>query len=33
MIQKINKQIEVINDSLAWIKKNKPEHYEQRFKQ
>ena len=33
MIQKINKQIEVINDSLAWIKKNKPEHYEQRFMQ
>ena len=33
MIQKINKQISVINDALAWIKKNKPEHYEQRFMQ
>ena len=33
MIQKIIKQIEIINDSLAWIKKNKPEHYEQRFMQ
>ncbi len=31
MIQKINKQISAINDSLAWIKKHKPEHYEQRF--
>ena len=33
MIQKIIKQIEVINDSLAWIKQHKPEHYEQRFMQ
>lgn len=33
MIQKINTQISAINDSLAWIKKNKPEHYEQRFMQ
>ena len=33
MIQKINTQIGVINDALAWIKKNKPEHYEQRFMQ
>ena len=33
MIQKINKQIDIINDSLSWIKRNKPEHYEQRFMQ
>jgi hypothetical protein len=33
MIQKINKQIGVINSALTWIKKNKPEHYEQRFMQ
>ena len=33
MIQKIDKQISAINKSLAWIKKNKPEHYEQRFMQ
>lgn len=33
MIQKINKQISVINDALAWIKKNKPKHYDQRFMQ
>ena len=33
MIQKINTQISAINDSLAQIKKNKPEHYEQRFMQ
>lgn len=33
MINKINNQIGVINDALAWIKKNKPEHYEQRFMQ
>ena len=33
MIQKINTQIGVINEALAWIKKNKPEHYEQRFMQ
>ena len=33
MIQRINKQISVINDALAWIKKNKSEHYEQRFMQ
>ena len=33
MIQKINTQIGVINDALAWIKKNKPEHYKQRFMQ
>ena len=33
MIEKINAQISVINDALAWIKRNKPEHYEQRFMQ
>ena len=33
MIQKITTQIGVINDALAWIKRNKPEHYEQRFMQ
>ena len=33
MIQKINKQIGIINDALAWIKQHKPEHYEQRFMQ
>lgn len=31
MIQEVNKKIELINQSLAWIKKNKPEHYEQKF--
>ncbi|MCR5679917.1 MAG: putative virulence factor [Prevotella sp.] len=33
MIQKIELQINVINDALSWIKRNKPEHYEQRFMQ
>ena len=33
MIETINSQISVINDALAWIKKNKNEHYEQRFMQ
>lgn len=33
MIQKINTQIGLVNDALAWIRKNKPEHYEQRFMQ
>lgn len=33
MIQKINKQIDVINDALTWIKKYKPDHYEQKFLQ
>lgn len=33
MIQKIDQQINVINDALAWIRKNKPEHYGQRFMQ
>lgn len=33
MIQKINKAIEVINESLEWIKKNKSQHFEQRFLQ
>ncbi len=31
MIQKINTQISAINDALAWIKKNKPDHYETRY--
>ena len=31
MVQEINKQIEAINKSLDWIKKNKPEQYEQKF--
>ena len=33
MIQKINTQIGLVNDALAWIRRNKPEHYEQRFMQ
>ena len=33
MIEKINTQIAAINSTIAWIKKNKPEHYEQRFMQ
>lgn len=33
MIQKINAQIEAINSALTWIKRNKPEHYKQRFMQ
>ena len=33
MIQRINTQIGIINEALAWIKRNKPEHYEQRFMQ
>lgn len=33
MILEIRNKIEAINKSLAWIKKNKPEHYEQRFMQ
>lgn len=33
MIQQINKQIDIINESLRWIKRHKPEHYEQRFMQ
>lgn len=31
MIQEINKQIEAINKSLAWIRKNKSEQYDQKF--
>ena len=31
MIQEIYKQIEAINKSLAWIRKNKPEQYDQKF--
>lgn len=33
MLQKILTQINVINDSLRWIRKNKPEQYEHRFLQ
>jgi len=33
MIQKLNKQINNINESLAWIKKHKPDHYKVRFMQ
>ncbi len=33
MVEKIKHQIESINQALDWIKKNKSEHYEQRFMQ
>ncbi|MCR4602675.1 MAG: putative virulence factor [Prevotella sp.] len=33
MIQKIKSQIGLIDEALAWIKRNKSEHYEQRFMQ
>lgn len=31
MIQEISNQIEAINKSLAWVRKNKPEQYDQKF--
>jgi hypothetical protein len=31
MIEKLNKQIGLINESIAWIKKHKPESYNQKF--
>ena len=33
MIQKILSQIENINKSIAWVKKNKPNDYDQKFLQ
>lgn len=33
MVEQIKQQIENINQTLDWIKRNKPEHYEQRFMQ